>query len=122
MLKNLKNSIYNVRVQIATAFNNGYDHHLIFKGLNEPRMIGMTHEWWYDVNNDTCKESALVLNEFQRVIHKAIRETGGNNAKIFIFHMYAPYDFAMNINMSLNEFIPVYRAELYDKFTTFYKK
>ena len=149
--------IYNVWVQIATAFNNGYDHHLIFEGLNEPRTIGMTHEWWYDPNNDTCKESALVLNEFHRIIHKAIRETGGNNAKRFILvtalaagydstvkspfefpddskynpginklllsvHMYAPYDFAMNPNMSLNEFTPAYREELYEKFTTIYKK
>ena len=160
LLKDAKESekfLYNVWVQIATAFNNGYDHRLIFEGLNEPRMIGMTHEWWYDVNNDTCKESALVLNEFHKIIHKAIRETGGNNAKRFILvtplsagydatvkspfefpddskynprnnklllsvHMYAPYDFAMNPNMSLNEFTPEYRAELYEKFTTIYKK
>ena len=149
--------IYNVWAQIAKAFNNGYDEHLIFEGLNEPRMIGMTHEWWYDVNNDTCKESALVLNEFHRIIHKAIRESGGNNAKRFILvtalsagydasinspfefpddtkynignkrllfsvHMYAPYDFAMNPNMSLNEFTLEYRAELYEKFSSLYKK
>ena len=149
--------IYNVWVQIATAFNNGYDHHLIFEGLNEPRMIGMTHEWWYDVNDKVCKESALVLNEFHKIIHKAIRETGGNNEKRFILvtalsagydatinspfefpddtkynkennklmlsvHMYAPYDFAMNPNMTLNEFTPEYRAELYDKFTTIYRR
>ena len=149
--------IYNVWVQIATAFNNGYDHHLIFEGLNEPRMIGMTHEWWYDVNDATCKESALVLNEYQKLIHKAIRESGGNNVKRFILvtalsagydatvnspfafpddtkynvdnsrlllsvHMYAPYDFAMNPNMTLNEFTLEYRAELYEKFTTIYQK
>ena len=149
--------IYNVWVQIATAFNRGYDHHLIFEGLNEPRMIGMTHEWWFDKNNDTCIESAKVLNEFHRIIHKAIRETGGNNAKRFILvtalsagydatvnspfefpddkkynpdnnklllsvHMYAPYDFAMNPNMTMKEFTPEYRAELYEKFTTIYQK
>jgi endoglucanase len=149
--------IYNVWVQIATAFNNGYDHHLIFEGLNEPRMIGMTHEWWYDVNDPTCKESALVLNEYQKLIHKAIRESGGNNVKRFILvtalsagydatvnspfafpddtkynvdnsrlllsvHMYAPYDFAMNPSMTLNEFTLEYRAELYEKFTTIYQK
>ena len=149
--------IYNVWVQIATAFNNGYDHHLIFEGLNEPRMIGMKHEWWYDINDKTCRESALVLNEFHKVIHKAIRETGGNNAKRFIMftplsagydatinspfefpddskynpnnnklilsvHMYAPYDFAMNPDMSLSKFTDQYREELYDKFTSLYKK
>ena len=40
--------IYNVWVQIATAFNNGYDHHLIFEGLNEPRLIRSQYEWWYN--------------------------------------------------------------------------
>ena len=149
--------IYNVWAQIALAFNNGYDHHLIFEGLNEPRMIGMTHEWWYDPEDETCKESAAVLNEFHRLIHKAIRESGGNNEKRFILvtalsagydasvkspfefpddsqynpgnnkmlfsvHMYAPYDFAMNPDMSLNEFTSVYRAELYEKFTSIYQK
>ena len=149
--------IYNVWCQIALAFNNGYDHHLIFEGLNEPRMIGMKHEWWYDINDETCKEAAAVLNEFHKIIHKAIRESGGNNAKRFILvtalsagydatinspfefpddskynlgnnklmlsvHMYAPYDFAMNPNMSLNEFTSEYREELYDKFKNVYKK
>ena len=86
--------IYNVWVQIATAFNNGYDHHLIFEGLNEPRMLGMDHEWYYDVNDPLCKESALVLNEFHKLIHKAIRESGGNNVKRFIMvtPLYAGYD------------------------------
>ena len=43
--------IYNVWKQILYAFNNGYDHHLIFEGLNEPRTIGLEHEWWYDIND-----------------------------------------------------------------------
>ena len=149
--------IYNVWVQIAMAFNNGYDHHLIFEGLNEPRMIGMKHEWWFDKNDETCIESAKVLNEYHKIIHKAIRESGGNNVKRFILvtalsagydatinspfefpddskynednnklllsvHMYAPYDFAMNPDMTMNEFTAEYRAELYEKFTTIYKQ
>ena len=160
LLKDAKESekfLYNIWVQIATAFNNGYDHHLIFEGLNEPRMRGMKHEWWYDPNDETCKESAAVLNVFHKVIHKAIRETGGNNKKRFILitglsagydatinsplvfpddskynpdnnklllsvHMYAPYDFAMNPNMTLNEFTPEYRAELYEMFKNVYRK
>ena len=90
--------IYNVWKQIAIAFNNGYDHHLIFEGLNEPRMIGMTHEWWYQVGDKTCEEAATVLNEFHRLIHKAIRETGGNNAKRFIMvtGLSAGYDATIN--------------------------
>ena len=52
LLKDIEESekfIYNVQAQIALALNNGYGHHLIFEVLNEPRMIEMTHEWWYDV-------------------------------------------------------------------------
>ena len=37
--------VYNTFKQIATAFNNGYDHHLIFEGLNEPRPIKTDFEW-----------------------------------------------------------------------------
>ena len=90
--------IYNVWRQIAYAFNNGYDHHLIFEGLNEPRMIGMKHEWYYQINDETCKEAAAVLNEFHRLIHKAIRETAGNNEKRFILvtALSAGYDATIN--------------------------
>ena len=45
-----------------------------------------------------------------------------NNKLILSVHKYAPYDFIMNSNMSLNEFSLDYRAELYDKFTIIYKK
>ena len=120
-------------------------------------MKGMLQEWWFDTQNGTCIEAALVLNEFNKLALKAIRETGGNNEKRFVLmpalaagyestvkspfmfpddsyyngynnklmlsvHMYAPYDFAMNPNMTLSEFTLEYRAELYEKFTTIYQK
>ena len=118
--------------------------------------IGMTHEWWYEVNNRVRRESALVLNEFHKIIHKAIRETGGNNEKRFIVvtalsagyvatinfflilkwyknnkennklklsvYMNASYDFAMNPNMTLNDFSPEYRAEINDNFSIIYRR
>ena len=149
--------LYNVWVQIATAFNNGYDHHLIFEGLNEPRTLGMQHEWYYTEEDEVCVEAALVLNEFYKIIHKAIRETGGNNEKRFIMitalyagydstinsplafpddskynptnnklllsvHMYTPYELAMRGDTDTTEFTPADRAELYEKFSTIYKK
>ena len=149
--------IFNVWKQIATAFNNGYDHHLIFEGLNEPRLIGHEYEWSFNPEDWTCQEAASVLNEYHKLIHKAIRESGGNNAKRFIMftplaagydstirspfefpndskfnpsnnklllsvHMYAPYDFAMNPDMSLNEFTDEYKKELDDKFISLYYK
>ena len=86
-LKNIKESekfIYNIWSQIATAFNTGYDHHLIFEGLNEPRLTGTEFEWNFNKNEPICVEAAEVLNEYMRLIVKTIRETGGNNEKRFI--------------------------------------
>ena len=86
-LRNIKESekfIYNIWSQIATAFNTGYDHHLIFEGLNEPRLTGTEFEWNFNKNEPICVEAAEVLNEYMRLIVKTIRETGGNNEKRFI--------------------------------------
>jgi hypothetical protein len=37
-------------------------------------------------------------------------------------HMYSPYNFALNGDMAYTLFIDAYREELYDEFTTLYKK
>ncbi len=98
--------------QIATAFNNGYDEHLIFETMNEPRnprnyhAEGESHEWnpglkqswlkningeeviggyWCDnLNCPLCLAEYEVLNEYNQVCLDAIRKTGGNNAKRFV--------------------------------------
>lgn len=98
--------------QIATAFNNGYDEHLIFETMNEPRnprdyhAEGESHEWnpglkqswlkningeeviggyWCDnLNCPLCLAEYEVLNEYNQVCLDAIRATGGNNAKRFV--------------------------------------
>lgn len=115
----------NVWAQISATFNNSYDEHLIFEVLNEPRLQGDKHEWWYDSNCSTCKEAMNCLNEYNQLIVDTIRKSGGNNAKRFIaipsidcspdaslspdfkmpkdpsnklmaaVHMYTPYNFAM---------------------------
>ena len=76
--------LLNLWTQIATAFNNGYDEHLVFETLNEPRLCGTNHEWWFDGNAADCKEAAAILNEYNQLIVDAIRKTGGNNQKRFI--------------------------------------
>ena len=102
--RNIKESekfIYNIWSQIATAFNNGYDHHLIFEGLNEPRLSGTNYEWSYQAMQPMCIEANEVLNEYMRLIVKAIRETGGNNEKRFIMitPLSAGYQAAMESNV-----------------------
>ena len=148
--------LYNVWSQISAAFNNGYDHHLIFEGLNEPRPRDTPCEWTYKKGDPICEESASVLNEFNRIILKAVRESGGNNEKRFFMvtplaaaygaavtsdfifpsdtkynptnskillsvHMYLPYNFAMNADMSFTKFEDAYKNEVVGDFKTLYE-
>ena len=149
--------LLNIWSQITLAFNNGYDHHLIFEPLNEPRLRGDTHEWWYAAGDGNCEEGIQVVNEFNKLIHTVIRTSGGNNAKRFILytscaashgyvtsngfsipddsqynpsakrslvsvHMYSPYDFAMNPDMSKVNFNDAYRNELDQSFRVLHDK
>lgn len=74
----------NVWTQISLAFNNGYDQHLIFETLNEPRLRGTNQEWWNNRGTDTYKEGAEYLNKLNQVCLDTIRKSGGNNAKRFV--------------------------------------
>ena len=148
--------LLNIWSQITQAFNNGYGHKLIFEPLNEPRLRGDTHEWWYAAGDGNCEEGIQIVNEFNRLIHTVIRTSGGNNAKRFILftscaasygyvvsngfqipddskynsakrvlvsvHMYTPYDFAMNPDMSKTQFNDAYRNELAQNIRTLHDK
>ena len=80
--------------QIATAFNNTYDEHLIFETMNEPRNPEDSHEHTWQcglnlgwVDNSQCEECLAdysILNEYNQICLNAIRATGGNNANRFI--------------------------------------
>ena len=145
--------LLNVWSQIALAFNNGYDNHLIFEALNEPRLKGDSHEWWYQAGDYSSEECVTVINEYNQLIHTVIRNTGGNNKSRFLLftsgaaaysyvtsnnfvlpddtpynpkirkilvsvHMYTPYDFALNGDMSKKYFTSEYQNELENNFQT----
>ena len=76
--------LYNVWKQISEAFNNGYDHHLIFEALNEPHLEGTNFAWKYIKGEQLCEEAVSSLNEYMQLIVKTIRESGGNNEKRFL--------------------------------------
>ena len=59
--------------QIADRFK-GYDEHLIFEGLNEPRLRGQGAEW------TGTEESRNVINEYEKAFVETVRASGGNNA------------------------------------------
>lgn len=103
--------------QIAEYFKD-YDEHLIFEGLNEPRLRGTSKEWTGDA------AASEIINYWEQLFVDAVRATGGNNtlrhlmitgyaassskdnlAKIKLpeddkliisVHAYTPYNFALN--------------------------
>lgn len=62
-----------VWTQIGNYFEN-YDEHLIFEGLNEPRVIGSAEEWVG--GSDATRE---VVNKLDADFVSTIRSLGGNN-------------------------------------------
>lgn len=104
--------------QLAEEFA-GYDEHLIFEGMNEPRMKGTQFEW-----TGGNEEGWDVVNQLNSAFIETIRNSGGNNVKrhlmiptyaassdlrawkdfvipeddkiIVSIHAYTPYNFALN--------------------------
>lgn len=60
--------------QICAAFKD-YDHHLIFEGMNEPRVIGSATEW----SGGTPEEHDVINQLFAKFV-ETVRATGGLNA------------------------------------------
>ena len=144
--------LLNIWTQITVAFNNGYDHHLLFETLNEPRLRGdSVNEWVYNPGNADAEECIQVINEYNNLIHSVIRKSGGNNKVRFLLytngaagfnfvtsdgfvlpedtsyntdnkrilvsvHMYSPYYFASNGDMTYNNFNMDYINELENSF------
>ena len=82
--ENYENSadfVCNVWAQIALAFNNGYDEHLVFEVLNEPRLCGTSEEWWYNASSPKSQKAMNNLNKLTQNILNVIRASGGNNKK-----------------------------------------
>ena len=73
--------VCNVWAQIALAFNNGYDEHLVFEVLNEPRLCGTNEEWYYNATSPKSIKAMANLNKLTQNILDVIRASGGNNMK-----------------------------------------
>lgn len=117
-----------VWTQIGNYFEN-YDEHLIFEGLNEPRVIGSDEEW--AGGSDATRE---VVNNLDADFVSTIRSLGGNNKlrhlmipgyaasssevalkalkipenddKLIVsVHAYIPYNFALSDSKQANKWI-----------------
>lgn len=74
----------NVWGQISLAFNNGYDQHLIFETMNEPRPAGTKEEWYFNKNSSLGRDVAVTINKLNQDILDTIRAAGGNNMKRYV--------------------------------------
>ena len=96
--------LINVWAQIALAFNNGYDHHLIFELLNEPRLIGTEFEWDYQRNDMDCLSSMGVIHAYEQTCLDVIRASRGNNKKRIV--MVPAYGASADAALSGTFFLP----------------
>lgn len=71
--------------QIAEVFKN-YDNRLVFETINEPRLTGTNHEWWFNVSYPPVevKESVDCINKLNQKALDTIRAAGGNNKDRFV--------------------------------------
>ncbi|MBQ9009765.1 MAG: glycoside hydrolase family 5 protein [Clostridia bacterium] len=84
--------------QLCAAFG-AYDEHLIFEGLNEPRLVGTDVEWQYSYLDPLCIEATECINKLNQVFVDTVRASGGNNAKRYLMvpaYAASPYTAVYN--------------------------
>ncbi|MFA6885257.1 MAG: glycoside hydrolase family 5 protein, partial [Paludibacteraceae bacterium] len=66
--------VKDIWTQLANEFAD-YDQHLIFESLNEPRLVGTSDEWWFNVSNPSSavKDAIDVINQLNQTAIDAIR-------------------------------------------------
>ena len=77
--------------QMAARFRD-YDDRLILESMNEPRLAGTNHEWWFERGNEACMQAAECINRLNQAFVDTVRATGGENATRYL--MVPGYDAA----------------------------
>lgn len=78
-----------VWTQLSERFAD-YDEHLIFEGMNEPRLVGSAYEWWIDNNSEECLDAIACINTLNQIFVNTVRAGGGNNGTRYL--MVPGYD------------------------------
>ena len=84
--EHLENSAQYVRCiwrQLAEAFRD-VDEHLIFEGMNEPRLVGTDLEWYLNPGDARSTEAVQCINVLNQVFVDAVRASGGYNATRYL--------------------------------------
>lgn len=85
--------------QIAATFA-AYDGRLSFELLNEPRLVGESFEWEWNISSQPLIEAARTINELSQCCLDAIRQSGQNNALRFVLvtsYVASPYAAASTV-------------------------
>lgn len=72
-----------VWTQLSERFAD-YDEHLIFEGMNEPRLVGSAYEWWIDSNSEECLDAIACINTLNQIFVNTVRAGGGNNGSRYL--------------------------------------
>ena len=84
--------------QLCNAFGS-YDEHLIFEGLNEPRLVGTEVEWQYSYLDPLCIEASECINQLNQAFVDTVRASGGLNAERYLMipaYAASPYTAVFN--------------------------
>ena len=78
-----ENYLTKIWTQLCANFAD-YGERLIFEGMNEPRVIGDTNEWWYSSSSSVAVDAVDCINEYNQVFVDTVRAAGGNNANRYL--------------------------------------
>lgn len=82
-LEQSKKYIGRIWEQLSERFKD-YDEHLIFEGMNEPRLVGTSHEWDFSTDYDDCREAIDCINELNQLFVDTVRAGSGNNSDRYL--------------------------------------
>ncbi len=88
--------------QLAEAFRDT-DEHLIFEGMNEPRLVGTELEWYANPKDERTAEAVRCINALNQAFVDTVRASGGQNASRYLMvpGYGASLDGALNSGFSL---------------------
>ena len=77
-LEQSKNYVKAIWEQLSARFGD-YDEHLIFEGMNEPRLVGTDLEWRGSKGDPASDDAVSCINELNQLFVDTVRASGGNN-------------------------------------------
>lgn len=100
--------IASVWTQVADRFRD-YDEHLIFEGMNEPRLKDTDYEWNFNSAVPECREAADCVNRLNQLFVDTVRASGGGNAERYL--MVPSYGASVGVALSEDFALPRDTAE-----------